>query len=254
MSELALNNPMVRQDALRKRLENGAQLVAADLACEFDISLDTIRRDLLVLEEKGYAQRVRGGAVPIAKPTQSLKQRREKPGRNIEPLAEAALPLIKDGMSILIDGGTTLEKLAERLQPSPGLLVVTPSPVIATLLLHKNTNVHLIGGRLSPWGGVAVGRDAERALSAMAVDLAFLGVCGLEASFGLSADDSDEAAMKQAMAKAARNTALICRREKVGRRARHRVLLPEQLSTIVTDADADDMHPFSEAGAEIIHV
>ncbi len=254
MPELALNNPLVRQDMLRKRLQNGAQLVATELADEFDISLDTIRRDLLVLEEKGYAQRVRGGAVPSAQPLQSLKQRRERPGRNVSHLAEAAVPLIKEGMSILMDGGTTLEKLAERLQPSPGLLVVTPSPVIATLLIHKDITVHLIGGRISPWGGVAVGREAERALSEMAVDLAFLGVCGLEATFGLSADDSDEAAMKQAMAKAARNTALICRNEKVGHRARHRVLEPEHLSTIITDADPDAMRAFSETGAEIIHV
>ncbi|WP_198662786.1 DeoR/GlpR family DNA-binding transcription regulator [Cohaesibacter intestini] len=254
MSELALNNPLVRQDLLRKRLQDGTQLVAADLAGEFGISLDTIRRDLLMLEQQGYAQRVRGGAVPATKPLQPLRQRRQSPDRDVSALANAALPHIKPGMSLILDGGTTLAKLAERIEPTPDLLVITPSPVIATILLDKDIPTYLLGGRISQWGGVAVGREAERALADMAVDLAFLGVCGLDDTFGLSSDDCDEAALQLSMARAARSTAVICRKEKLGRKARHRVLDPDQLSFVITDADAASMLPFKEVGAEIIHV
>ena len=157
-------------------------------------------------------------------------------------------------MSIMLDGGNTLAKLAELLIPSPGLLVVTPSPVIATILIDKDIATHLIGGRISPWGGVAVGGEAERALSNLTVDLAFLGVCGLEASFGVGADDGDEASLKQVMAYQARAVSLLCQREKIGHKARHRVLEPSALSCIVTDALPSDMMPFQEAGSEIIHV
>ena len=254
MSELPLNNPLVRQDLLRRRLQEGTQLVAADLAVEFGISLDTIRRDLLVLAEEGCAQRVRGGAVPATKPLQPLRQRRQSPDRDVSALVDAALPHIKPGMSLILDGGTTLAKLAERIDPLPGLLVITPSPILATILLDKDIPTYLLGGRISQWGGVAVGREAEHALADMAVDLAFLGVCGLDEAFGLSADDCDEAALKLAMARSARRTALICRKDKLGHKGRHRVLDPDQLSLIITDADAASMQPFRETGAEIIHV
>ena len=79
MTDLALNNPVVRQNLLRQRLEAGDPLIAAELAKEFDISLDTIRRDLLVLESEGLVQRVRGGAVPVRADSSTYSQRRQAP-------------------------------------------------------------------------------------------------------------------------------------------------------------------------------
>ena len=254
MPDFALNNPDVRQTTLRERLEAGTQLIAAELAEEFDISLDTIRRDLLALEETGVAQRVRGGAVPVRAPTKTYLERRRRPTTDCSRIVPAALPLIKEGMTIILDGGTTLTHLAERIEPLPDLLVITSSPAIAVILMEKSIATHLIGGRLSPWGGVAVGRQAEDALGKLSADLAFVGICALEAEFGLSADKADEASAMQAMARAAQSLVLVCARDKVGRRARHHVLAVDQNAIIVTDADSQIMKPFEDSGAEIIHV
>ncbi|BBI48864.1 hypothetical protein HORIV_12850 [Vreelandella olivaria] len=61
-----LNVPETRQQQLLAKLASGEQLIAQDLAVEFGVSLDTIRRDIIALEQQGKAQRVRGGAVATA--------------------------------------------------------------------------------------------------------------------------------------------------------------------------------------------
>ncbi len=253
MTDLALNNPSVRQTLLRSRLESGEPLVAVDLADEFGISLDTIRRDLLALEDGGLAQRVRGGAIPVRSATRPYIERRAEPEIAHDLLAKATLPLIGKGATIILGGGTTLVRLAEHLEPLENLFVITPAPAIASITLEKNIQTYLVGGRLSKWGACAVGGEAEAALENLAADLAFPGICGLDQDFGFSMDHSDEASMTRAMIKAANETILVCAKEKIGQRARHRILPKEDITTIVTDADAPTMLPFGDAGAEIIH-
>ncbi len=253
MTDLTLNNPSVRQTLLRSRLESGEQLVAVDLANEFGISLDTIRRDLLALEDGGLARRVRGGAIPVRSAATPYTERRAEPAANHDTLAKATLPLIKSGMTIILGGGTTLVRLAAYLEPLDDLFVITPAPAIASITLEKSIQTYLVGGRLSPWGACAVGCEAEAALGNLAADLAFPGICGLDQAFGFSMDYTDEAGMTRAMIKAANEVILVCAKEKVGQRARHRILPVKDITTIVTDADAPTMQPFGDAGAEIIH-
>ena len=254
MTDLALNNPVVRQNLLRQRLEAGDPLIAAELAKEFDISLDTIRRDLLVLESEGLVQRVRGGAVPVRADSSTYSQRRQAPAYDCQDLVAASLPLIREGMTLMLDGGTTLTHLAERLPALRDLFVITPSPTVASVLLQKDIATHLIGGRISRWGGMAVGTDAERMLSNLTADLCFLGVCSLDAAFGLSAYDGDEASLKRAMADASGAVALICPEDKMGQRDRHRVLPTNRISILVSDADTAMVAPFTAAGVQTVHV
>ncbi len=253
MTDLPLNNPSVRQQLLLRRLESGDQLVATALAREFEISLDTIRRDLLALEDRGLAHRVRGGAIPVRSTFTSFSERRQIPETDCSLIVGAALQRIGKGMTIILSGGATMTHLAERLEPLDNLFVITPAPAIASITLEKGIATHMIGGRLSPWGGCAVGGETEVALGNVAADLAFPGICGLDRDFGLSMDHADEASMTRALIRAANETILVCSRTKVGQRARHRVLPVDAITTIVTDADEAMMQPFAAAGAEIIH-
>ncbi|WP_316858448.1 DeoR/GlpR family DNA-binding transcription regulator [uncultured Cohaesibacter sp.] len=254
MADLALNNPLVRQEILQQRLESGDQLVATDLAQEFDISLDTIRRDLLSLENQGLVRRVRGGAVPVRQVAVHFAEKRRKPALDCTAMVDAAIGRVEEGMTIIINGGTTLTYLAERLPPLADLFVITPSPAVAVALLEKQIATHLVGGRISPWGGFSVGSEAERSIRNFAADLAFPSICGLHPDFGLSLDDGDEAGVIRATLEAASVSVLIAAESKIGQRARHRVLLPDDITTIITDADEAAMRPFGTGGAEIIHV
>ena len=255
MADLELNNPFVRRKLLVARLESGQSLVASGLAEEFDVSLDTIRRDLLALEDEGLVKRVRGGAMPIRLPAAPIFQRSAEanhPAR--EEMAKAALALIEDGMTMVFDGGTTLQKLANHLPSLPNSLIITPSPAIAQISMANSTPTYLIGGRLCQMGGIAVGHEAESSMRNKAADVCFLGACGLEPGFGLSADDDQEAGLRRAMVEISNSNVVLATKDKFASRARHKVMDTSQLNIIITDAEKELTQGFSDEGVEVIHV
>ncbi|QQA42392.1 DeoR/GlpR family DNA-binding transcription regulator [Pelagovum pacificum] len=248
-----LNNPDIRQALLRDRLGEGLVLVATDLADEFGVSADTIRRDLIGLERAGVAARVRGGAVPVSPPARPLRERRQD-GAIPSELARRAAEQLQGASTLLLDGGTTVLAVAARLRPRAGLLVITPSPFVAALTHGNGIETVVLGGPLSERGGIAVGPRAEAEVADVAADIALVGVCGLEADFGLGSDDLLESTLVRAMSRAATRTIAVTGHEKIGRRARYRTLPPEEIDMIVTDAAQPDTAPFRAKEIEVINV
>ncbi|WP_394178387.1 DeoR/GlpR family DNA-binding transcription regulator [Yoonia maritima] len=246
-----LNIPDTRQRILAQRLADGMQVVATDVAAEFDVSLDTIRRDILALEANGKAHRVRGGAVPVARPAGPLHSRLLG-GAVKTDLIRAAIDQIGDAQTLLLDGGSTTLSLIPMLPALPGRLVITPSPWIAIACQEHNIEVFLLGGKLSAQGGIAVGDVALGKVAKIAADIAVLGACGVDAEFGLSADDYDEAQMKQGMHDAAVRTFVVTSSEKIGRRARHHTLPIREIDVLITDADQGATTQLANAGTTII--
>ncbi len=246
-----LNNPDIRRALLGERLAHGTLLVAGDLAREFGVSIDTVRRDLIALESEGAVRRVRGGALPVLPPAPLLTQRRAAP---VAPgLVAAALAAIGPARTLILDGGTSVLAVAEALTPAPGLLVVTPSPWIAVAVIERGIDCLTLGGRISGSGGIAVGGEVVDALAGLAAEVAVLGACGLDASFGLSSDDLLESSVKRAMAVAAERVLVVAGAAKLGQRARHRTLSPDEIDVIATDAAPERTAPFQNAGIEVVH-
>ncbi|WP_370311736.1 DeoR/GlpR family DNA-binding transcription regulator [Sagittula sp.] len=248
------NSPEARQDALRLRLDRGLPLNLAALAEEFGVSTDSIRRDLKALEAQGHARCIRGGALPVTRPAAHTLDRLGHSGAEQAALAATALPLIENGMVLMMDGGTSVLALAQGLPHLPDCLVVTPAPAVALATLAAGIPTHLVGGRLSGFGAVAVGHETVTALDGIAADLAFIGVCGLDAGFGLSADDPDEAHVKRAMIASAHRAVVLTGAAKLGLRARHRVAPCTALDLLITDATTDLTAPLAASGLEIRHV
>lgn len=251
---LDLNCPQTRQSLLAARLDAGQPLIAAVLAEELGISVDTLRRDLIALEQRGLLRRVRGGAVPVAPPLPPYAIRAEAPEPALDQLARAAAPMLAGLGTVFLDGGTTMNAIAAQLPDGFAGLVVTPAPSVALAALSRGARVHLIGGALCPDGAMATGGEAERAIAAIAADLCLLGACGLWPGFGLSAEDSAEAGVKRAMARASGRVAVIASAGKLARRGRHHVLGLEEMDLLVTDADGAAVAPFRAAGVEVKHV
>lgn len=251
---LDLNNPDTREAVLRDRLAAGRPLVAAALAAELDISVHTIRRDLIALERKGLVRRVRGGAVPLAGPAPDYLARAEMPEGILATLAERAVHAVPEDGTVFVDAGTTMNAVAARLPRTFRGLVVTPAPSVALAALGRGARVHLIGGALCPEGAMATGGEAERAVRAVAADLCLLGACGLWPAFGLSAEDAGEAGVKRAMALSSARAVVVASAAKLDRRGRHRVLAPDEIDAVVTDAAPSALAPFVAAGVEAIHV
>lgn len=245
-----LNIPDTRQQALAKRLDQGSQLIAQELAIEFDVSLDTIRRDILALEANGKARRVRGGAVPIAKPASPMLERLASDHGVNQAIIDVTLAQIAHTPTLLVDGGTTTLAIISQLPKLDQRLVITPSPWIAIAAQERGSDVHLLGGSLSTSGGITTGNLALSSINDIAVDIALLGVCGLDAEFGLSADDFAEMQMKQAMHRAAQRTIIAIERSKLNTKARHRTLAIDQIDLIITDAAPEQISPYELVDTE----
>ena len=247
-----LNIPDTRQRVLEQRLKDGQQIVATEVALEFAVSVDTIRRDILSLEAMGRAHRVRGGAVPVSQSVSPLHKRLEGP----EPhpaLISAALEQVADATTLILDGGTTVLALARRLPLQQGRLVVTPSPWVAIACQENGCAVFLLGGALSASGGVSVGDFALERMAGISADVAVLGACGLDVDFGLSSDDFGESNLKKAMHGAARQTVVLTDSDKIGRRARHHTLGLAKIDQVITDAKTDQVADLMAAGVSVIH-
>ena len=112
-----LNPPKSRRGLIADRLAAGHSVSASALAQEFATSEDTIRRDLRALSRQGLCERVYGGALPISPAGAGLTQRLAQGLPEKQALARVALPLMTEGMSLFLDGGSTNLQLALLLPP-----------------------------------------------------------------------------------------------------------------------------------------
>lgn len=252
-NNLDLNNPDTRQRLLVERLQQNTTLVAKDIAQELAVSIDTIRRDLIALETEGLLKRVKGGAVPITSPAAPMVQR-VKETTNWLRKDNYIMGLINNSETIFFDGGTAALELAQMLPRQFTGLIITPSPLIAAMTMEKGIETYLIGGKISPSGGISTGTGTVDALRNCHADLCILGTCGLDPEFGLSALNLDESAVKKAMANNSERVVVLASEDKLNRRSRHRVIETEKIAILITNANSQITIKFQHTDLHIHHV
>ncbi|KQM38595.1 DeoR/GlpR family DNA-binding transcription regulator [Microbacterium sp. Leaf203] len=228
-----------RKDALLDRLRRDGRLVVKDIAVEWGLSEDSIRRDLRELDAAGLAVRVYGGALPASPAVADYSARREVARGSKERVAAAAVALIEPDSTVLLDGGTTTLAMVDLLPRSFGGAIITHSPTIAAALLDHDAEVIVLGGRLFKHSAVACGAAAMEAAQSVSADLFFLGVTGVHPETGLSTGDAEEAAMKRALAARAAETFVLASEEKLGTASRFGILPLDRVSGIIADLDPD---------------
>lgn len=224
-----------RKTLLLERLARDGQLAVTPLAQEFGVSEDTLRRDLRDLAAEGKLIRVHGGAVPASQTHQPVAVRRNVHGTEKRRLAQAAARLIHDDAIVIVDGGTTHGELAQALPHSRRCTIVTHSPAIAASFeFHEQVQIVMIGGRIFRHSMVAVGAEAAEAFGRINADLCLLGVTGIHPELGLTTGDSEEAAVKRIMMKAAAETVVLATPDKIGHASAWQIADLSQISTLVT--------------------
>ncbi|RYE62563.1 MAG: DeoR/GlpR transcriptional regulator, partial [Rhizobiaceae bacterium] len=119
---------------MREQLTIRGKVVASELATQFDVSEDTVRRDLRELAKLGFCRRVYGGALLPTPDFGTLATRTALDKDRKSSLARAAARLVEDGQTVFIDAGSTNLAVANALDPSQTLTIITNAPVIATAL------------------------------------------------------------------------------------------------------------------------
>jgi DeoR/GlpR family transcriptional regulator of sugar metabolism len=244
-----------RRQLILDRLGCDGRVVAAELGDSLGVSHDTVRRDLQELAEAGLLRRVHGGALPpVTIGPSFVTRQREAPAAKLA-LARAAAKLVRPGQVIILDAGTTNERLALELPPELEATVFTNAPPVATALArHPRVDVHLLGGGLDKRGLAAVGSATVEAVRRLRADVCFLGICSVHPEFGISGDDSEEAYLKRAMIDSAADVVGIVTADKLGTSSPFVIAPLTELTHLVVDRAAGDeaVAPYGAAGVTVI--
>jgi DeoR family fructose operon transcriptional repressor len=251
--------PEERQQWIVEHARSVGRVEVANLSDELDVTTETIRRDLKVLERHGLLRRVHGGAIPVERlgfepglATRDAVLTAEK-----ERIAKAALAELPAEGSILLDAGTTTARLADALPVDRELVVLTNGlPIAMALSSRPNLTVLLIGGRVRGRTLAAVDSWALAALADSYVDVAFLGTNGVSVERGLTTPDTTEAAVKRAMVSASRRVVLLADHTKVGNDHLAKFANLEDVDVMVTDSgiESDDAERLGSRGPRVVIV
>lgn len=246
-----------RQTLILDRARRDGRIDVSVLADEFDVTPETIRRDLTVLERHGSIRRVHGGAIPVERLSEELRVEERLQRNTAEKLAiaEAAVALLPPTGTLLIDAGTTAATLASCLLPGSTYTVVTHSLSVAHVLAGRpGITLHLLGGVVRDRTLAAVGATTLAGLQDVTVDCCVVGINGITPEFGLSTPDTEEAAVKAAIIRTSRRVIVLADHSKFGVNEFARVAQLSDVDTIVTDGGVDRELVFriENAGPEVL--
>ncbi len=230
-----------RQAEIADRLARDGKVLAAELAAAFDVSEDTIRRDLREMASAGLCERVYGGALAraAAPPPPPLHERARIGAPQKHALAAAAAAFLTDRATVFIDAGSANLALATMLPAERRLRIVTHSPAIALAIPPRAQHpVTLIGGRYDAETGACLGAEALRDVERLRPDLLVLGACGLDAEAGVTAFDPEDAAIKRRLVESSGRIMILATAEKLGTVAPFFVAGVAAVGRIITETAA----------------
>ncbi|MHB1065020.1 MAG: DeoR/GlpR family DNA-binding transcription regulator [Georgenia sp.] len=248
-----------RQHAMARRITQQGRSSVAELAEEFSVTTETVRRDLSALERVGHIRRVHGGAVPtssVAVIEPGLSERDLANTAAKDQIAAAAIALLPPpGSTIVIDAGSTTVRLAALLPHDHRLTVVTHAvPIAARLAGLPHIDLFLLPGRVRRTTQAAVGAETVAALADLRADMAFLATNGLSTAYGLTTPDREEAAVKRAITAVGRRTLVLADSSKIGVESSLRFAATSDIDVLVTDAGitTKDRTALEDAGVEVV--
>ncbi len=225
-----------RQSRIVERVEQQGFVTIDALARDFSVSAQTVRREIILLDELGVLQRFHGGAGRNGsgeRLSYEAKQTHELDAKQRIGLAMASL--VEEGRSIFLDVGTTAEATARALLQHKTLTVVTPSATIARILsANSGVEVILTGGRILGPDLSMAGPIALRTVSGYRFDWAIIACSGIEAEGAVLDFDADKVALKQCAMGVAGRSALVADSAKFGRKARLELCRIEAFDLLVT--------------------
>ncbi|BBI30853.1 DeoR/GlpR family DNA-binding transcription regulator [Cohnella abietis] len=234
-----------RKKIILQELDDTGKVEVILLSKRLQVSNETIRRDMDVLEELGKLKRVYGGAVKIAhkdgEPAYNL--RRVMNYAEKQAIGRQASELLKDGDTIFLDTGTTVLELARSIAGKKRITIITNSlPAVHVLVESLNQEqftgqVILLGGEISPKQQSISGLMSHEMLQNFYVDKAFLSVGGISPLHGITDFDMNESLTSRMAAKRANEVIVLADHSKIGGNAFCHIAPIEVADMIISDQD-----------------
>lgn len=254
----------VRFSTILTDLQQTGQVLVEKLSAQLNVSVVTIRRDLDALEQKGLLRRTHGGAVSIEplfyeifRRDQSFLAQVERAADEKRRIGRAAAALITPGETIALTPGTTTTEVIRGLPMNYNITVVTNTVNVAMeLSKRKDVYVFVTGGHLHGEWFSLVGSAALKALENMLINTMFIGADGMDANWGASCFNADEAELNSTMMRLARRRVAVVDSGKLGVVANWRICKATELNVLLTDTAATDemVAPFQKLGVDVMRV
>lgn len=258
-----------RHNTLLELLSERGRLDVDDVAAELSVSAATVRRDLDHLAEQQLLTRTRGGAAAHSV-SYGLPPRYKPVGRSAKKqrIGRAAAALVRRGMVIGLNGGTTTAEVARAIATrgdladasnrgaEPAVTLVTNALNIAhELAVRPHIKIVTTGGVAMPQSYELVGPLARHILAEVSLDIAFIGADGVDAESGASAHSEHEASINALLAERARRLVVVADSSKLGTPTFARICPTEAISTLITDDGAlEQARLFEERGVPVVQV
>lgn len=228
-----------RRKQLAEMVRSNGSVRIGEIAELFGVSSETIRKDLIYLNNCGAVKKSFGGAVAVS-------EYRERPvsGRSMEhadrkqEIAKRAMEFLSDGGVVFIDSGSTVLEAAKLLHAGMDIAVVTNSLAALNALMEKGLDIHFVGGVFSDVTMATSGFWAVGAINTIKFDVALLGTSGFQSHSGPSVKTFPDAQMKQEVLKNSRKKIVLADSSKFVTNAVVQYAEWGNIDVLVTDKDA----------------
>ena len=207
------------------------------LADHFQVTLQTIRRDLTDLAEAGRLERVHGGAVlPSGTTNIGYEERRRLNAGAKAAMARACAARIPDDCTIFLNIGTSTEAVASELRHHRDLTVVTNNMNVANILArNRDCRIVVTGGSLRQSDGGLIGDITVAAIRRFKFDVGVIGCSAIDGDGDILDFDVQEVGVSRAILDQSRRTMLVADRSKFTRTAPARIASLDAIGAVFTD-------------------
>lgn len=230
-----------RRNKIAQILLRDGSIRASDMAEKFQVSTETIRKDIIYLEEAGIAEKNHGGA--IARTNTLERPLTEKDFVNEDAKNQIALKvmqLVPDGATIILDAGSTTNAIAKQLLMRSGITIFTNSVSLVTILADSDNTVYMTGGRIRKSSHAAVGGWSVQAIKTIHADFAFLGSDGFQGLDGPSTLSYEEAEFKRQCVLSAEKAYTVADSSKILKRDRFMYCAWADLAGVITAGEHEE--------------
>ncbi|MCM1388410.1 MAG: DeoR/GlpR family DNA-binding transcription regulator [Bacillus sp. (in: Bacteria)] len=232
-----------RRNLILEKIHEDKKVIVGELSKEYDVSEETIRRDLDKLEEDGHVIKSYGGAILNEKSSIDLpfNIRWKANPQGKQRIAELISEEIEDGDHIMLDASTTAVFIAKNIKQKRHLTVVTNSiEILLELSDVSGWDIIAAGGLLKAGSMSLLGKKAADSIRSYHVDKVFFSCKGIDLENGVTDGNDETAGIKQNMIQAAKKVYLAVDSSKFGKTALSEICALSGIDAIVTDKKPDD--------------
>jgi len=208
-----------RQEMILNALLESDHITTQELSAKLFVSVPTLRRDLMKLEQMGKIIRTHGGARLIKKSADEkipifLREKEQNDAKEI--MAQKAVEFVRDGDIIMLDGSTSAYTIIPYLADFKNLIVITSSAKSSFLLGRMGINTICTGGKMITRSLSYIGEDAENTVKQYNADIVFFSCRGLSMDGKLTDNSIEENSLRRIMLRHAKKRVFLCDSTKVG--------------------------------------